>query len=293
MTLHTPSCPVCHGRPVRVRDRHGYHHCRHCGFWLLHPQPSEADLKAIYSSGYYASWGSAEEGGVPVYWNLKKDLFRRLLHQAGPLPRGGRALDIGCATGACLSVLGELGFEAHGVDVNPHAIEVAARLVPEARMVCGWLESSELAPASFDLVVMSDVIEHSRDPWNFVRAVRSLLRPHGRVVVLTPDIGSLSSAVMRDAWPHLKKEHLFLFDRAGLARLVRNCGLTVLKVKAAAKPLSLHYAAHQFDAYPHALASPVLRTLRRTLPGRVMHRTVPIPMGEMLLVAERAGAIGS
>lgn len=282
------TCPGCSHRIFPSTRLPHYGRCQPCGVWIRIPPPSDAELTAIYGSGYYASWGSGVGGdGYPIYWNLKRTLFRRLLAQAGPFSPGGAALDVGCATGACLSVLRDLGLRAHGIDVNEHAVTIARRLVPEAEIHAGWLEEAPLAPASFDLVVLSDVIEHARDPWAFMGRITELLRPGGRVVILTPDMGSLLAKAMGRAWPHLKPEHLFLFDRRGLSRLFDRHGLRLRRLSSAPKPLSLDYAVRQFDAYPLPGVTPLLRGLRRLVPFRLAHQSIALPMGEMLAVAEK------
>ena len=190
-------------------------------------------------------------------------------------------------TGACLSVLADAGCDAHGIDVNPHAVAQARRLVPAARVEQGWLEEAPWPAGHFDLAVLSDVIEHARDPWAFAARVADLLRPGGRMVVLTPDVGSLSARAMGGFWSHLKVEHLVLFDRRGLSRLLERAGCRVVTLRPAAKPLSVDYAARQFETFPLPLVTPALRHLRRLVPHRLAHRAVSLPMGEMLAVAEK------
>ena len=58
--------------------------------------------------------------------------FRRSFRALGPrlaLPRRARILDIGCGTGACVSVLAEKGHEVSAVDASPRMIATAGRLL--------------------------------------------------------------------------------------------------------------------------------------------------------------------
>src|SRR5262245_48656270 len=44
--------------------------------------------------------------------------------------RPGRALDVGCGTGFQSAILGEIGYEVHGVDISPGLLTVACRRRP-------------------------------------------------------------------------------------------------------------------------------------------------------------------
>ena len=75
--------------------------------------------------------------------------------------RPGRALDVGCGTGATLVYLATRGFEATGIDIAPTALEIAERAARRTGVSVEWRLGSfphefppeELPDESFDLVV--------------------------------------------------------------------------------------------------------------------------------------------
>lgn len=90
-----------------------------------------------------------------------RTLLRRLV-----LPGRARILDIGCGTGAYISVLTEMGHEVRAVDASPRMIATARRLLRHAGLddqaaqvsVGNALEGLDFPNQHFDLVVATNVV---------------------------------------------------------------------------------------------------------------------------------------
>jgi len=98
--------------------------------------------------------------------------------------RGGRVLDLGCGTGYGTRELADAGVRVIGVDRVP---PVAASRGGSAGFLRADLNEMPVAAASFDLVVSFQVIEHLEDPRAYLNAMRELVRPHGEVLITTPN----------------------------------------------------------------------------------------------------------
>lgn len=261
--------------------------CRGCGMVWQGRQPSDADLARIYSSGYFDSWGGSND--TAPYWKLKLALADHLLNQVPRSPERKAVLDIGCATGACLSAIHRRGWEPCGLDVNEHAVQLSAKNVPQAEVKVGTTSDASEWAERFDVVVMSDVIEHVRDPFAEMYRVWALLKPGGYLVLLTPDILSLSARLMGRHWIHYKQEHLFYFSRKGLRMLLDRSGFVDCSMRFAPKPMTLHYAVNQFRSYRVPVVSDLFRLLGAVLPSAAQEATFKVPMGEILAVARKKG----
>jgi SAM-dependent methyltransferase len=100
------------------------------------------------------------------------------------LARDKRVLDLGSGSGYGTAELASVSPFVVGVDrIAP---DPSARSGP-VRYVRADLAHLPLLPASFDLVVSLQVIEHLEDPTEYLAGIAGLLRPGGAAVLTTPN----------------------------------------------------------------------------------------------------------
>ncbi len=152
----------------------------------------------------------------------------------GLVGSGMRVLDVGCSSGYLARPLVERGCTVVGLELD----EAAAA---EARSVCeqvlvGDVETMQLPfePASFDVVLCGDLIEHLRDPERFLARVRPLLRPDGRLVLSTPNVANwaIRLSLLGGRWRYtergiLDRTHTHLFTRRTLVETLERAGYRV------------------------------------------------------------------
>ncbi|GAC1338928.1 MAG: class I SAM-dependent methyltransferase [Candidatus Dormibacteria bacterium] len=121
------------------------------------------------------------------WFRARNDIIRSALRRLVPaLPRGPRALEIGCGTGNVLRVLkDELGG---GTVIGMELFEDGARRARSrvgCEVISGTLEESDLA-GRFDLVGMFDVLEHLDDDVATLQQVAALLDGAGYFMATVP-----------------------------------------------------------------------------------------------------------
>jgi SAM-dependent methyltransferase len=113
-----------------------------------------------------------------------------------------RLLDAGCGTGGFLHWAADSGLFASvaGVDLGSEAIDLARRRVPEADLRVAPMRELPFAAASFDLVVMHDVLQHihASEIDESLRELRRVLSPDG--VLLLRTNGSRRLRTEREDW---------------------------------------------------------------------------------------------
>lgn len=117
------------------------------------------------------------------------------VEQSGPIERGARVLEIGCAEAGVLKAFLERGAVTVGVDRNQRRLELGKQFLSDA-MQTGTLrllhqDAQELLEREefrgyFDLIVLKDVIEHVEDRPALFSMMEQLLRPGGRVFMAFP-----------------------------------------------------------------------------------------------------------
>ena len=284
-------CEVCNGsRFGRHFKRQGldYVRCRSCHLVRADPPPTDEELAEVYGPRYHTAWGSADAADRGD--ELKMATFRRhILPYAGLRP-GMRMLDCGAALGAMMAAAEHAGLDAYGIESSPTAAAAIAARFGSDRVYSGRFEDAAfpgIGPEAFDAVIMCDFIEHVRDPLAVLHKAVSLLRPHGRIVLTTPDAGSVSCRLMGPLWPHYKVEHLYFFDRRNIVDILGQAGVTVTTIGVARKVLDVAYLRHHFEAYPRPLVTPALGLMARLGGAWVDRRSASLSLGEMIVAGTK------
>lgn len=244
---HDDADPVAVGEDFEYRtspDTFLAVRCRDCGLIYLNPRPAVAELPRIYPPEYHAFDFSAERYGF-VFRVRRRLEARRLLGLARGLPSDARILDVGCGDGFHLRLLrdfGAAGWSLEGVDASERA--VAAARAAGLRVHLGTIQDVMLSPASYDLALLIATIEHVDDPAEVLAAVRDVLRPGGRVVVVTDNAGSLDFrlAGARHWGGYHFPRHWNLFDRRTLSLLAERSGLRVERMETVVSPVNWVYS---------------------------------------------------
>lgn len=207
-----------------------------------HPIPSPEFIANLYAAEhYYTHQCTPAESGRSVPW-----LDRLLGHLAWRLDRGInisaawverhcgsrpiRICEIGCGNGRLLGELHQAGHEVIGVEPDPQAQQLAARQFG-VTVLPGVLEDlpAEVTGQTYDLIIMSHVLEHVVDPALALTNAARLLKPGGRLVVETPNNAALSLAWSGNTWFGLRvPEHLQFFTERSLRGYCEQVGLRVI-----------------------------------------------------------------
>jgi len=125
------------------------------------------------------------------YLNLSPDEAVAPGHLAFAREHSGRSvLDFGCAIGAYCLALSRLGFACTGVDVNPAYVERAQASGVGAHLVDGG-EPAPFPDASFDTVLLFEVLEHVPDYEQVLREAARLTRKN--VLITVPNCAAVDA----------------------------------------------------------------------------------------------------
>lgn len=239
----------------------------------------------MYHETYYEPWGLAADGEEAPR-QMKLRTFAARLKKISRFLPAGKVLDIGCATGYFLEAARAAGWDTYGVEVSEYASRLARQKLGD-RIFTGTLEEARFADAAFDLITMSDLLEHIRDLDSFMAEVVRVLKPSGLLMIVTPNVASLSCRIMGARWSHYKKEHLYYFSPATIRALLKKSGVNPLLAEASPKYLNLAYIMNQFATYRHPVLTPLLSGIAGVCPRAIRRTNVPLLCGEMLVVAKK------
>jgi 2-polyprenyl-3-methyl-5-hydroxy-6-metoxy-1,4-benzoquinol methylase len=225
-------CPGCLSASTKlhiIKNSYPIHRCSNCELLFVHPQPSKEELGRVYSASYFLrgnKYAAALDPKHDPNWlndQCKVELIKRWCSS-------GRLLDIGCALGGFLAVAKKNGFEVEGIEIVEYAAELARRRL-HVEVASSDIYSAELAPESYDVITMWDVIEHLTDPSLAFERIGRALRPKGYVAFSTGDVSSRWARLTGKRWQLLTPpQHLYFFSPRSMSGILKRHGLSLKEI---------------------------------------------------------------
>lgn len=224
------ACKICHHVSTLYQadlsdDRYGYpgvfsvYRCPQCGFGQLQPTVPEDQLEELYTHYYprkditTASIKAGQEhtdhwltGNPSIY-----------MRYAAP---GLRILDIGCGDGAALLTMQSRGAEAYGTEFDHNVMAPAQQL--GLKIHIGDIDTAAWPDHSFDVITLSQLLEHVVDPMQFLQQAKKKLKPGGKIVITTPRLGGIQQRLSGRRWINWHIPfHVNFFSRASIQCLAQ------------------------------------------------------------------------
>lgn len=200
----------------------------------VEPVPAAVEAQIRKGNPWYVGshWKWAENPAIrPIYDRRFQYLVECVDRARQRLGTRLRVLDGGCGDGYWLARLSALeGLELLGVDYNPVRVERARQAAPAARVHCGDLRRFQ-AQEPFDVIWLSQVLEHVEDDMGLLRQMRRLLRPEGVLILGTPNEGSwLQQRALRRRGTSGQTDHVHFYTEKEVRRKVSEAGFRVESV---------------------------------------------------------------
>ena len=195
-----------------------YFKCLGCGIVLLLERPEEKDLGKYYRSDYqpYSSrYNFLTEKFISHRTKKEARLFKKWNKGAR------RLLDVGCSFGKYMKDMRDYGkFSVVGVELSGEMSDFGReKFGLDIRQ--GNLLEQNFDNCSFDIVVLSHVIEHLYNPKEIVEEIYRILSPSGLVFIKTPNIDTFERSIFGRYWlPFEAPRHTFLFNKQTLRFLL-------------------------------------------------------------------------
>jgi len=181
-----------------------------------------------YCSGSTAKWKKIFGMLLYLHPGRREDVDFNVMYM--PANPHGRLLEIGCGSGQLLEIMQQMGWQAEGVDFDPSAVENARKKALQVRL--GTLEKQGYPKDYFDVIFMSHLIEHVHDPLRLLEEVCRIIKPNGRLIMVTPNNESLGHKFFKEAWRGLEvPRHLYIFTMNALRDLAIHAGFTVKRAR--------------------------------------------------------------
>ena len=157
-----------------------------------------------------------------------------------PVDPDAKILEIGCSNGNTGALA--LSRNKCGCYVGVELYEVAALNANEkiSQVIIGDIEKIELPfeDNAFDVLILSEVLEHLVDPWKVLRKLNRYIKPGAIILASSPNVSHYRIILMllRGEWNLtddgiMDRTHLRWFTPSSFAEMFESAGYSVLKVE--------------------------------------------------------------
>jgi len=161
--------------------------CQSCGLVFVRPFPDLKTIAGFYDEKYFQSdfgCGMYEKNYLETE-STRVEEYREMLGMIQNYKKAGNLLEVGCAAGSFLYYAKRAGFKVSGVDLSAWAVNTAkTQFGLEVKQ--GRLGDAHLPSGNYDVIFLSDLLEHEPEPVKFLAEVKRLLKSDGAAVIKVP-----------------------------------------------------------------------------------------------------------
>lgn len=116
------------------------------------------------------------------YWGVQE-----ALKKLGSKNKQWKILEIGSGLGYLTYALRQAKYDIVGLDISKEAVDRANKHFGDYFVHANLFDYVVQKPKSYDVVILTEVIEHVENPFEFIEAIFKLLKPDGKMVMTTPN----------------------------------------------------------------------------------------------------------
>ena len=241
-------CPICfcsektflykqnfNNKVISLMENYDVVVCKDCGFVYADNIPSQADFSNYYAvmSKYEFNYkdGIVSSDYIDYFTKVVKFLIPHIND------KNARILDIGCSTGALLSIFKSKGCSnLLGVDPSPLCVRTTKELYKIEANINNI--SNFNTNEKFDLIILSAVLEHLVDFSNSMQKIWSLLKDQGLLFIEVPDSERFDLYISAP-FQQFSIEHINYFSQYSITNLLSKLSFKIIEIQQNENKLNL------------------------------------------------------
>lgn len=185
-------CPSCDtkglsmGEVINFDDRIGIHSifvdkCNECEMYYQSPLFSTKIRDEIYRKNFIGN--NEKQADYVKLMNKRRNGFGTFFSSF--VEEGKSVAEIGCSSGFILNEMHEnVAGEYFGFDIDESAIEFGKHHFKNINLSCQDFFSFN---GSFDVIVLSHILEHIDEPISFLKRVSKKVNANGKIIISVPN----------------------------------------------------------------------------------------------------------
>ena len=171
----------------------------------------------------------------------KKKNFELLFSKISSfLNNNHKVLEIGSYYGILGSIIKPHVKNYTGVELSRHASEYSKKNY-NLNVINESLDKFLRKNILFDVIIMSDVIEHLDNPFNVLSLIEKNLEPNGIFIFTTMNMDALLPKIMRSKYHWIMPQHKFYFSNSTLRYFLKRNNMDIFKIKNDVRLISVEY----------------------------------------------------
>jgi 2-polyprenyl-3-methyl-5-hydroxy-6-metoxy-1,4-benzoquinol methylase len=161
-----------------------------------------------------------------IYFKNKLNKIKELFPNGKP-----NILDVGCGWGNFLQLLKKNRLSYLGIDLSQQAVDICQ----EKELNCqkaDLINLSKIKGQKYSVITFFQVIEHLKNPLDYLKASKKLLKKNGILLITTPNNNSPLRSLFGSKWSvYNTPSHYYFYSKKSLGRLLRTAGFNNFKIK--------------------------------------------------------------
>ena len=146
---------------LKNESSYDIYECDKCAIAMLHPFPTDEELKKLYSCGNYRT-GAGKRFGFLIEFLIHLERIRKR-RRISQFVKPGKILDIGCGRGLFLEVMRRGGWDTIGTELNEQTASYSIK-THGSKIFTGDIIQHKLPAESLDVININQVLEHLKNP---------------------------------------------------------------------------------------------------------------------------------
>jgi len=217
-------CPICGSVTFMVhhmshnKERSDYWHCK-CGvvFQSAFPITETKTYEDVYTKDYADNYLALGDKYIDIS-RYPARIYAPIIEE---LTYGRKMLEVGYLSHFLMQAMKERGWLPWGIDVMKDSADTE-------RLIKGNFETYDFKNLQFNLIWMSHVFEHFKDPVAVLKKCYDLMPEDGVLYIATPDTDFIHTR-SSSGFTHWKKdEHYIMWNKDSLVRELEKQGFEVI-----------------------------------------------------------------
>jgi len=197
--------------------------CHNCSLYFLLPKPTEWEIRDHYQ--HYSRSLSRPQKGLKQLFRKYRSISQYEYIKSRNTSKQNSVLEVGTGEGTLLGIYLHHGSSVFGVELNSHARKrsLIKYGIPTSNQTYSTVDGS------YDIVLMSHILEHFHCPREALRHTAEILNPDGLLFIEVPHSPIIPEECSREELEkYLQTDHIYNFRPDNLRMLVEQEGYEVI-----------------------------------------------------------------